>query len=106
MITIHFKQHNNECIDVTAEPGDNLMEVARDNDIEGVSAECGGACACATCHCIPGQEWQPLLPGKSDNETMILEGAFNVEDGSRLACQITVSEEMDGMQVTIPEGLI
>ena len=105
MISIQFVQHDGEVVEVNAQKGDNLMEVARDNDIAGILAECGGACACATCHCIPDEQWQSSLPEKSDNESMILEGAFNVEDRSRLACQITVNENMNGMKVIVPEGI-
>lgn len=105
MISIQFVQHDGDIVEVKAEEGDNLMEAARDHDVAGILAECGGACACATCHCVPEESMQDKLPEKSDNETMILEGAFNVEPGSRLACQISVSADMDGMTIKVPEGI-
>lgn len=105
MPDITFIQANGESVVVSAELGDNLMQVARDNDVEGILAECGGAVACATCHCVPEENLRGSLPEKSDQESMILQGAFNVEDGSRLACQLNVSAEMDGATFNVPEGI-
>ena len=105
MPQILFQQNDGVVVTADASVGDNLMEVARDNNVEGILAECGGACACATCHVIPDTAWADKLPPPSESEGFILEGAINVEANSRLSCQLTVSDIMDGMTVRVPEGL-
>ncbi len=89
--------------EVLATTGISLMEVARQNQIEGILAQCGGACACATCHVYIGQQWMDKLPAKEDMEQGMLENAWEPKDNSRLSCQIMVSEALDGLEVTVPE---
>ena len=80
-----------------------IMECAIKNKIPGIDADCGGACACATCHVYVAKEWIEKLPPKEDSEEDMLDFAFDVKDNSRLSCQITVSDELDGLVVNMPE---
>jgi 2Fe-2S ferredoxin len=78
----------------------SVMEILRDAGLP-VAAECGGACACATCHVYVDQEWLDKLPQRSDAETDMLDMALAVEPNSRLSCQIVCKPELDGINVTI-----
>lgn len=80
--------------------GDTLMQVLTDEDL-GVRAECGGCCACATCHVYVAPEWLDKLPPQSEEEVAMLDEAFEVEPNSRLSCQIPLTAALDGMAVTI-----
>ena len=80
--------------------GWTLMEMLRDADLP-IVAECGGACACATCHVYVEDGWYDKLPPPSDAETDMLDMALAVEPNSRLSCQITCSESLDGIKVTL-----
>jgi 2Fe-2S ferredoxin len=80
--------------------GWTVMEILRDAGLP-VAAECGGACACATCQVYVDAEWYEKLPPKSDAETDMLDMAIAVEPNSRLSCQIVCSEELDGIKLTI-----
>jgi len=79
------------------------METARRNNIVGVLAQCGGACACATCHVYVAPEWWKRLPVADEMEAAMLENVWEPRPTSRLSCQITVSDAMDGLWVTVPE---
>lgn len=87
-------------IDVPA--GTNLMEAAVKNGIDTIEGECGGACACATCHVYIPEEWQRLTGQASEDEKEMLEIASDPDERSRLGCQIKVTEEMDGLIVLTP----
>jgi 2Fe-2S ferredoxin len=80
--------------------GWSVMEILRDAGLP-ITAECGGACACATCHVYVDESWLEKLPAKSDAETDMLDMALAVEPNSRLSCQITCGPDLDGLQVTI-----
>lgn len=80
--------------------GDTLMQVLTDEDL-GVRAECGGCCACATCHVYVAPEWLDKLPPQSEEEAAMLDEAFEVEPNSRLSCQVPLTAALDGMAVTI-----
>ncbi len=80
--------------------GDTLMQVLTEEDL-GVRAECGGCCACATCHVYIGPEWFAKLPAQSEEELSMLDEAFEVESTSRLSCQVLLTAALDGMEVTI-----
>jgi 2Fe-2S ferredoxin len=85
--------------------GWRVMEVIRDWGVP-IKAECGGACACATCHVWVADEWVAKLPPASDEELEMLDGAFNVDERSRLCCQIIMSPELDGLILELaPESL-
>lgn len=80
--------------------GYRLMEVIRDNDIR-IKAECGGCASCATCHVYVGKEWLSKLPPASEEEKRLLSDSYNLKENSRLSCQILLSEEIDGITLTI-----
>ena len=80
--------------------GWSVMEILRDGDLP-ITAECGGACACATCHVYVENGWYEKLPAPSDAETDMLDMALAVEPNSRLSCQITCSDAIDGIKVTL-----
>ncbi|HEY4113537.1 MAG TPA: 2Fe-2S iron-sulfur cluster-binding protein [Rhizomicrobium sp.] len=86
----------------TLEGRDNwtVMEILRDAGLP-ITAECGGACACATCHVYVSESWLDKLQPKSDAETDMLDMAIAVEPNSRLSCQIICKPELDGIEVTI-----
>ncbi len=86
--------------ELTFHQGDTLMVVLTDEDL-GVRAECGGCCACATCHVYIAPEWFAKLPAPSDEEIAMLDEAFEVETNSRLSCQVLLTPELDGMEVTV-----
>jgi 2Fe-2S ferredoxin len=92
------KRHKLEAL-----PGFRVMEIIRDWGLD-IKAECGGACACATCHVYVGDEWGSKLAEPQDEEIDMLDSAFHVEDGSRLSCQLIMSEELDGLEVTLAPG--
>ena len=84
--------------------GFRVMEVIRDWSSEsgiGIKAECGGACACATCHVYVDEAWTDKLPDMREEEEDRLDDAFDVEPNSRLSCQLLMSQDLDGLQVTI-----
>ena len=64
-------------------------------------AECGGACACATCHVYVDEDWKDKVPEKSEEEMDMLDLAFDVQENSRLSCQITITPDLDGLKVTL-----
>ena len=85
--------------------GWRVMEVIRDWGLP-IKAECGGACACATCHVWVGKDWVRKIPAASGEEMEMLDGAFNVDERSRLCCQIIMNETLDGLEVELaPESL-
>lgn len=89
-------------IDIPA--GWSLMEGAVQNDVSGIVAECGGGCACATCHVLVAAEWTDRLPPMSPAENDLLEcTAVTRAANSRLSCQIPLSDALDGLVVTLPE---
>ncbi|MGC6455168.1 MAG: 2Fe-2S iron-sulfur cluster-binding protein [Coraliomargaritaceae bacterium] len=78
-----------------------LMEVATENDIEGITGDCGGVCSCATCHVYVEKEWVKKIPEASELEKDTIEFIDNAEPTSRLCCQIDLTEDMDGLVVTV-----
>ncbi|MEM8983951.1 MAG: 2Fe-2S iron-sulfur cluster-binding protein [Pseudomonadota bacterium] len=84
--------------------GYTVMEGAVDNGVEGLPAECSGACACATCHAYIDPEWTDRLPAMDDMEDSMLELASDRQDTSRLTCQIEVSDALDGLIVHIADN--
>lgn len=102
MAKITFVQTDGSRREVDADPGITVMEAAKQNDIAGIEAECGGACACATCHVYIDAAWQEKVGKPGDMEEDMLDFAFDVRDESRLACQIKVTPELDGLVVSVP----
>lgn len=97
---IHATDRQGKVHDLEGHDDWTLMEALRDADL-GVTAECGGACACATCHVYVAPEWYAKLPPPSDAEIDMLDMALAVEPTSRLSCQIGCSPELDGISVTV-----
>jgi 2Fe-2S ferredoxin len=103
MPKITFIQPDGTETAVEADVGFTVMEVAKKNSIDGIEAECGGACACATCHVYVDDAWREAVGGPSEMEEDMLDFAFDVRPTSRLSCQIKVSGALDGLIVRIPE---
>lgn len=82
---------------------DTIMDVALDNGVPGIIAQCGGGCTCSTCHCWVQADWLPRLPAPHPDESDLLEYVWGRTAASRLSCQIEVDEALDGIEVRIPE---
>jgi 2Fe-2S ferredoxin len=80
------------------------MEAAIDNNVSGIVAECGGACACATCHAYIDESWLGKLPAMDDMEDAMLDSALDRRSNSRLSCQIELTDELDGLVVTVGDN--
>jgi 2Fe-2S ferredoxin len=89
---------------VDVKPGLTVMEGAVKNNVPGIDADCGGACACATCHVFVDAAWVAKTGEKSAMEDSMLEFAEDVQPNSRLSCQIKITEEMDGLVIRLPES--
>lgn len=104
MTKITFIEHSGTAHEVTAKPGLSLMEAARDNNVPGILAECGGSCSCSTCHVYVDADWFAKLPPAADMEVDLLDFAYDYDPTrSRLSCQVKVTADMDGMTVHVPE---
>jgi 2Fe-2S ferredoxin len=90
--------------EVEVENGYSVMEGAINNNIDGIVAECGGACACATCHAYIDDAWLGKLAEMDDMEDSMLDAAYERKDNSRLTCQIEMSDELDGLIVHIADN--
>jgi 2Fe-2S ferredoxin len=88
--------------EVEAENGSTVMENAIRNGVPGIEAECGGACACATCHVYVADEWRAATGDPEPMEEDMLDFAYELKPSSRLSCQIHVTDELDGLVVTVP----
>ncbi|WP_415158500.1 2Fe-2S iron-sulfur cluster-binding protein [Maritalea sp.] len=104
MAKITYVEANGTRHEVEAENGSTVMENAIRNDVPGIVAECGGACTCATCHVYVDKDWTAKAGGPSVMEEDMLDFAFDVNDSSRLSCQIKVTDELDGLVVHVPEN--
>ena len=101
-IKITFIQPGGETQTVEAEAGLTVMEAAKMNNIEGIEAECGGACACATCHVYVDDAWRAATGKPEAMEEDMLDFAFDVREGSRLCCQMKITAKLDGLVVRVP----
>jgi 2Fe-2S ferredoxin len=107
MAKITYVEHNGTEHVVEVATGLTVMEGARDNNIPGIEADCGGACACSTCHVYVDAAWVEELPAKDDMEEDMLDFAYKPDPAtSRLTCQIKVSDALDGLRVKMPEKQI
>jgi 2Fe-2S ferredoxin len=102
MAKITYIQPDGRDFIVDAKPGMSLMEAAVKNNVPGIDAECGGACACATCHVYVEEAWRTVAGEPELMERSMLEFAAHPGPGSRLSCQITVTDNLDGLVVRIP----
>ena len=103
MISITYIEHDGTERSIEARPGSSVMLAAVTNGVPGIDADCGGSCACATCHVYVKEDWLDKLPSKEDGEEDMLDMAYEPKQNSRLSCQLIVSDELDGLEVTIPE---
>jgi|TARA_Y100001949_G_scaffold172482_1_gene176566 2Fe-2S ferredoxin len=104
MIKLTFVQHDGTIHEVTGKSGETLMETAISNDVPGIDADCGGSCACGTCHVYVNLDWSSKVGERNETEELMLSFSENVESNSRLSCQIEVSKEIEGLTVKIPEA--
>jgi ferredoxin, 2Fe-2S len=102
MLKITFIQPDGSQQVVETEPTVTLMEAAKMNDVPGIEAECGGACACATCHVYIDDAWRERTGTPAQMEEDMLDFAFDVRAQSRLSCQIKLTPELDGLVVRVP----
>ncbi|MHC0053226.1 2Fe-2S iron-sulfur cluster-binding protein [Actibacterium sp. D379-3] len=107
MAKITYIEHNGTEHVVDVATGMTVMEGARDNNVPGIDADCGGACACSTCHAYIDADWAAKLPAIEAMEEDMLDFAWQPQPGrSRLTCQIKVSDDLDGLVVKLPEKQI
>ena len=103
MTKITIVAHDGQRFEIDTEDGSTVMENAIRNAVPGIEAECGGACACATCHVYVDEEWSGVVGEPDVMEEDMLDFAYEVRPTSRLSCQIKVAPELDGLVVQVPE---
>lgn len=104
MAKITYVEFNGTKHVIEVEPGMSVMEGAVKNHLPGIDAECGGACACATCHVHVDPSWIAKTGSRGELEESMLDIACNVQANSRLSCQIRVTAELDGLVVNMPQS--
>jgi len=102
MVKVTFVSNNGTRREVQVAEGETAREAALFNDVPGIDGDCGGACACATCHVYVEGGWMEKLPPMNDLERDMLDFAFDVRENSRLACQIKVSPKTEGLVIRTP----
>ena len=102
MPKITYIEHSGENHTIEVRNGLTVMEGAVQNNIPGIDADCGGSMACATCHVYVKEEWFDKLPNKEDGEEDMIDMAYEPNKFSRLSCQLTVSNELEGLVVKLP----
>ncbi len=91
---------------VDVAPNVSVMKGAVDNKVRGILADCGGSCACATCHVYVDPAWVDRVGEKGEQEALMLEDVFDPQENSRLSCQIKVTSELDGLVIRLPQRQI
>jgi ferredoxin, 2Fe-2S len=104
MVKITFVEHDGARTEVDAEVGQSLMKAATYGGVPGISADCGGNCACGTCRIYVPETWRPRLPDAANSEREMIEFSRDETAGVRLSCQIKVAEAMDGLELNLPES--
>ena len=104
MPKVTYIEANGQSHEVDLDAGVSLMQGAVDNMIEGIVAERGGSCSCATCHCYIDQQWLDKLEPATEMENDLLECVTEPKDNSRLSCQIVISDDLNGLVVHLPES--
>jgi 2Fe-2S ferredoxin len=104
MPIIHYIEADGAEYEADVVVGSTVMQGAVDNMIDGILAECGGSCSCATCHCYVDEAWFEKVGEAGGTEKIMLEMAVDPQPTSRLSCQIKVTEELDGLVVRLPES--
>ena len=102
MPKITYIEHNGKSHTIDVANGLSVMEGAVQNNIPGIDADCGGGMACATCHVYVKEEWFDKLPKKEDGEDDMIDMAYEPNKFSRLSCQLTISDQLEGLVVTLP----
>tara|TARA_B100000678_G_scaffold185370_1_gene154953 strand:- start:471 stop:791 length:321 start_codon:yes stop_codon:yes gene_type:complete len=102
MPKITYIEHNGKSHEIEVSNELSVMEGALQNNIPGIDADCGGSCACATCHVYVDEKWFDKLPKKESAEEDMLDMAYEPKKNSRLSCQITVEDSLDGLVVKMP----
>ena len=102
MAKITYVEHSGKLHTIQVQNGLTVMEGAVQNNIPGIDADCGGSMACATCHVYVKEEWFNKLSKKEDGEEDMLDMAYEPNKFSRLSCQLTVSDELEGLVVNLP----
>jgi len=102
MPKITYIEHDGKSHEIEVANGLSVMEGAVQNNIPGIDADCGGSCACATCHVYVDEKWFIKLPKKDSAEEDMLDMAYEPKKFSRLSCQLTVTNELDGLVVKMP----
>ena len=103
MTKITYTEFNGKSHTIDVKNGLTVMEGAVQNNISGIDADCGGGMACATCHVYVKESWLNKIPSKLEGEDDMLDQAYEPKKNSRLSCQIEVSDELDGLEVNLPE---
>ena len=103
MTKITYIEHNGKEHTIDVQNGLTVMEGAVQNDIPGIDADCGGSMACATCHVYVKDDWYNKLDEKNEGEDDMIDQAYEPKKNSRLSCQITVSDKIEGLVVRLPE---
>ena len=104
MPKIIFIEPQGTAREVQAVVGQSVMEAAVQNGVQGIDADCGGCCSCATCHGYVDEAWRDVLDEPDSVELDMLDFAFRRGEGSRLTCQIKVQDKMDGLLIRLPES--
>lgn len=104
MPKIIYRTYDGAVRTVEVPSGTSVMEAAVRNGVPGIDGDCGGACACATCHVYVPDGWLSRLEPQSDMEQSMLEFAENVRPNSRLGCQIKMDADLDGLELQLPES--
>ncbi len=104
MPLIKYENHDGTVNEVEVPVGNTVMQGAVDNMLDGIVAECGGSCSCATCHCYIDPAWADKIPAASEMEKDMLDCVLEPQDNSRLSCQIEVTDELEGLLVKLPES--
>jgi 2Fe-2S ferredoxin len=103
MPRVVFIEHNGTVHEVDVANGTSIMQAAVSRAVPGIEGDCGGLCACATCHVYIPDKWKDKCGEPEELEQGILDFAFDVNENSRLGCQIEITDELDGITVNMPE---
>ena len=104
MPKVTYIEHNDTAHEVDVPIGRSLMQGAVENGVPGIDADCGGACACATCHVYVAPDWLARVGPRGEREEEMLSFAAETQPNSRLACQISITADLEGLVVRMPEG--
>ena len=104
MPSIRFVEYDGTLRVVDVPGGQSVMQAAVSSGIRGIEAQCGGSCACATCHVYVDESWVPILGPAMGTENDLLEFVSERRENSRLACQVSISDKLDGLTVCIPKS--